>query len=398
MNALPQLLPRLTDFLSAQWVGELVPRAQRWKQIQGGWAESSSSSASYVAWGLGIVVVVGALFVILQSRRERKKRHERELLYFDRKAVDKDLDRKHIDLLGKMVKAVSINSPYRVLESYDVFQHVVEAYHEKQAFTEHEHKYFHQQVDDIKELLGYNKIEETVQLQTTEEIRKGQLVRVIIDHGGQTYEYESELMFNTDERMTFKANGIDLDFIKPAGGNPIEIQFYRENDAGYKFITTPSQPPDKEKKELYLKHPKKLERTQARSFSRMDVHFSFSYFHIRKDKFNTIEVDFNLDKCDNLPAFMAETMDISGGGLAFYTRHDVKKGDYLYLNFQQLSDEHREPVLCEVVYRGQDVERECNIVRARFYNINDTAQDTIMRFIYQMQRKAARRLKFAPKK
>jgi len=178
------------------------------------------------------------------------------------------------------------------------------------------------------------------------------------------------------------------------------VQFYRESDAGYKFSTSPLGPPDKEKKELYLKHPKdkKLIRDQARSFSRMDVRFGFSYYHIAKDKFNTIEIDNNLYKCEMLPVFSAESIDISGGGLAFFTRHPVKKGDYLYLNFQQLSEEHREPVLCQVVHIGRSEEQNCFIVRASYHNINDTAQDTIMRFIYQMQRKAARKLKFAPKK
>lgn len=398
MGALPQFISWLTDLAAGQWLTHLVPRAQRWKEIQGGWAESSSEASGPVAWGLGIVVVAGGLYVILQSQREKKKRRERELLYFDRKAVDKDLDRKHIDLLMSIVKQVTISSPYRVLESYDVFQHLVEAYHQKQKFSKHEHKFFHQQVDEIKEELGYNKIEETVQLQNTQEIRKGQEVKIIIDRDSQSYEYRSELLFNTDERLTFSAADIDLSFIKPAGGKPITVQFYRDNDAGYSFLTTPSQPPDQEKKELYLKHPTKLERKQARSFSRMEVHFSFSFFHLAKDKFNTIEVDMNLDKCESLPVFIAETVDISGGGLAFYTRHGVKKGDFLYLNFQQLSEEHRDPVLCEVVYHGLDQERECDIVRASFHNINDLAQDTIMRFVYQMQRKAARRLKFAPKK
>jgi c-di-GMP-binding flagellar brake protein YcgR len=103
-------------------------------------------------------------------------------------------------------------------------------------------------------------------------------------------------------------------------------------------------------------------------------------------------------KCDNLPVFMAESVDISGGGIAFYTRRPIKKGDYLYLNFQQLSEEHSAPVLCQTVHVGRSEELKCYIVRAKYHSITETTQDTIMRFIYQMQRKAARKLKFAPKR
>jgi c-di-GMP-binding flagellar brake protein YcgR len=399
MEAIEQAIFRLAAILDYLLHSGLIPRAQRWKQIQGGWAESSGSSVRYVAWGLGIVVALGVVFIVFQNIREKKKRNERELLYFDRKAVDKDLDRRHIDLLAKMIKIVPISSPYRVLESYDVFQHVVETYHDKQDFSEQEHKFFHQSIDEVKEALGYNKIEETVQLDSSEDIRKGQQVKLLIEKGGNTYEYASEVLFNTDERLTFDAGEMDLDFVKPGGDISVEVQFYRDSDAGYSFKSIPLGPPDKEKRELYLKHPKdkQLNRDQARSFSRMDVRFGFSYFHIPEKQFNNIEVDFNLDKCDSLPVFMAESIDISGGGIAFYTRRGIKKNDYLYLNFQQLSEEHSEPVLCQAVHVGVNEELKCNIVRAKFYNINETAQDLIMRFIYQMQRKAARKLKFAPK-
>ncbi len=397
MDTLQQLATWIVFRLRDGVYEYLLPRAQRWKEIQGGWAESSRESSSYVAWGLGIVVVFGLLFAIVQSRREKKKRHERELLYFDRKAVDKDLDRRHIDLLTRMVKQVSIQQPYRALESYDVLQHLIETYHDQQKFSEQEHKLFHQQLDEIKKVLGYNKIEETVQLQSSKEIRKGQRVSLTLTRGGQQYQYASSLLFNTDERMTFDAGSIDLDTIKPAG-TTVDVQFYRENDAGYRFTATLSEAPDKEKKELYLRHPGKLIRDQARSFSRMEVHFAFSYYHIPRNQFNSIEIDTNLERCANRPVFMGESIDISGGGLAFFTRHYIKKGDFLYLNFQQLSEEHSEPVLSEVVYQGTDNERKCYIIRAKSFNINESAQDTIMRFIYQMQRKAARRLKFAPRR
>jgi len=397
MDIIQQLAAWLLSRVRDDIYENLLPRSQRWKDIQGSWEESSSSSVSYVAWGLGIVVVVGLILIIAQNRRERKKRREREQVYFERKAVDKDLDRRQIDLLTKIVKRVFIQSPYRALESYDVFQHLIDSYHEMQDFSEHEHKFFHQQVDEIKAALGYNKIEETVQLQSSEEIRKGQEVSLTLNCEDQQYQLASTLMFNTDERMTFDASQIDLEQIKP-GGTTVDIQFYRENDAGYKFSTTLSEAPDKEAKELYLRHPKTISREQARSFSRMEVHFGFSYYHILRANFNSIEIDMNLEHCQGLPVFMAESVDISGGGLAFFTRRYVRQGDFLHLNFQQLSEEHSEPVLSEVVFQGRDEERSCYVIRAKFYNINDLAQDTIMRFICQMQRKAARRLKFAPKR
>ena len=261
-----------------------------------------------------------------------------------------------------------------------------------------EHKYFHQMVDVIKGVLGFNKIEEAVQLQSTEEIRKGQEVKITLKKDDQIYEYPSKVEDNSDKQIVLDASKLDLDFMPITLQTPFTINFFRESDAGYDFRTTLIKPPVAEEKLIYLKHPGKLNRVQARNFSRMEVFFKFSFFHLPKNKFNPIEIDQNLEYCDILPVFTANTVDISGGGIAFSARKQVGKGDHLYLNFQMLSDEHREPVLSEVVWTGKDKGKDMNLVRAKFAHITDTTQETLMKFIYQIQRKAARRMKFAPKR
>lgn len=397
MNLQWLLLFSLPDGLGDA-IGQLVPKAQRWKAIQQGWTESSSGAVTYVTWGLGGVIALLILFTIFNTRKESRKRRDSELVYFERKAAEKELDKKHLQLLNEAIKLVGISSPYRLLDSYDIFQHLLEEYHKKKDFNEQEHKYYHQTMDEIKQKLGFNKIEETVQLQSSEEIRKGQVVRITLEKDGQPYEYSSTLLFNTDQRMTFDAAEIDFGFIKIHDSMPIDVRFYRENDAGYHLITTISEPPNLEKKELFLRHPKKFDRIQARSFSRMDVKFRFSYYYLPKEFFNPVEIDRNLATCENFPVYTAETVDISGGGIAFISRKRAKKGDLLFLNFQHLSEEHSEPVLSEIVWTGIEKDKKTSIIRAKYYSINDAAQDTLMKFIYQMQRKAARKLKFAPRR
>ena len=195
-------------------------------------------------------------------------------------------------------------------------------------------------------------------------------------------------------------DGSDMDsnFLKPNVSTQVDVQFYREGDAGYQFKTTFQDPAQLEKGKVVLKHPARLNRIQARNFSRMDVNFSFNYHHVLYANFNTVEIDYNLRACESLPVYMGETVDISGGGLALNTRKKVSKGDFLYLNFQMLSEQLNEPILAEVVWRGKDKERDILLLRAKFYDITDKMRDELMRFVSQMQRKLARRLKFAPKR
>ena len=401
MSQLLFILTRLPgDYLASEILYHLLPRAQRWKDIQSGWTESTSSAANVVGWTLGILLLALVIFAIVNTRREAARNRELERVYFERKAVEKELDNKHIKLLSDAIMVTGFSQPYRVLDSFDIFQHLVEDYHKKVKFTEQEHKYFHQVVDEIKELLGLNKIEEAVQLQSTQEIRKGQVVKIVLKKGDQSYEYPSKVEENSDDRLVLDASKVDLSFMPITMQTPIEVNFFRESDAGYSFTATVKKPPVVEEQVINLKHPKTLNRNQARNFSRMEVFFKFSFYHLVKNNFNSIEIDHNLEDCANLPVFMASTVDISGGGIAFHTRKKVGKGDHLFLNFQMLSDQHSEPVLSEVVWTGKDKgkEKDMRLVRAKFHHITDTTQESLMKFIYQIQRKAARKLKFAPKK
>jgi len=398
VNYFLSYLDALLGLLNKELSQYLVPRAQRWKEIQAGWIDSSQQAMGIIIWILGILFAAVVVFAIINTRRENAKRKERERVYFERKAVEKELDKREIALLLEAIKQTGFSQPYRILDSFDIFQHLLNKYEEKQKFTGHEHRYFHQLVDEIKEKLGYNKIEETVQLESTREIRKGQLFKIVLKKNDKVYEYPSALVDNDDEKMVLDGSKLDLDFIPIDLNTAVMVQFYRDSDAGYNFTTTLLKPPDRENQLLYLKHPQRLNRVQARNFSRMEVKFRFSFYHIPKSRSDPIEIDRNLEYCDNLPVYVAESEDISGGGIAFYTQKKVMKGDYLYLNFQMLSEEHSEPVPAEVVWSGKNKDKNSFLVRAKYYHITDATQDALMKFVYQIQRKMARRMKFAPKR
>ena len=338
------------------------------------------------------------VFVIVQTRRERTKRREREFNYFLRKAEEKEIDQQHVQFLSRVVQAVGTDQPYRILDSFDIFQHCCDSYAKKQKFTDQEGRHFHQTVDKVKDALGFTKIEEAVPLSTSHDIKGGQPVKLKLNREGQDYEYDATVLENEDKNLTLEALNLDLDYMKIGFDTMLQVDFQRESDAGYRFRTTISRAPDSAGKRLFLKHPGLIERNQARNFSRMEVTFPFSYYQIEKERFNNIEIDSNLQICENRPVFRAETFDISGGGIAFLTHHKVGKGDHLYLNFQKLSEEHTEPLLAEVVWSGKEKDRKALLVRARFCGITEKMQDALMKFVYQMQRRFARKLKFAPKR
>ncbi|MCE5273140.1 PilZ domain-containing protein [bacterium] len=378
---------------------QLIPHAQRWRAVQKGWGESSSHASEIIPWVMGVLVVSAFVFAIVFTRRERAKQKEREFVYYQRKAAEKGLDPQCLKLMEQAVRTMGLQQPFRVLDSFDIFQHLIEQYERKSDFSEQEHAYFIQMVEKIKDTLGFRQIEEAVPLTTSREIKAGQTVKVKLGRDGQEFEYDSCVLDNEEKVITLDGSGMDFGFLRLGFDTTLEVIFHREADAGYNFLTTITKAPDPARKHLFIKHPKKLERTQARNFSRMEVVFPFSYYHIEKNRFNTIEIDTNLIGCESRPVYRGESVDISGGGIAFNTYRKVSRGDFLYLNFQMLSEEHTEPLLAEVVWSGKDKKNEnLQLVRARFFSITDKMQDALMKFVYQMQRRVARRMKFAPKR
>jgi len=398
VNYLKYLLDVMVGILTGETLGHLVPHAQRWKDIQKGMVASTQSAFNIILWILGIVVIGLIVFTIINTHKERAKVREQERVYFERKAVEKGLDQKHVNMLSEAVKLIELDQPFRILDSFDIFQHLIQKFESQQSFSDQEIRYFQEMVAQIKDKLGFNKIEMAVQIDSTKQIQKEQHLKIALKKGDQIYEYPAVLVDNRDNQMILDSSKIDLGFLQLDMNTPIEVDFYRENDAGYHFITTLHSLPNREKKFLGLKHTSELRRNQARNFSRMEVNFRFNFYHVPKAKFESIEIDRNLARCENLPVFVGETIDVSGGGLAFHARKKVVKGDCLLLNFQMLSEEHSEPVLAGVVWSSMEKDSNLILVRAKFYNITDKMREQLMKFIYQMQRKYARKLKFAPKK
>ena len=399
-------MQQLSTFLSAVLLrlaesanNYIIPHAQRWKAVQQGWSRTSGEAAHIVPWIMSALIVAGALFAIIYLRRDKAKQKEREFIYYQRKSQEKGLDPQCLKLLDSAVQISGIEQPFRILDSFDIFQHVIETYEHKSDFSDQERAYFNQMVEKIKEGLGFRQIEEAVPLTTSHEIKPGQTVKIRLHRDGQDFEFDSAVINNDEKMMSLDGTAMDFDYLGLGMDTVMEVTFHRESDAGYSLQSIMAKMPDTEKKIVFLKHPKKMERSQARNFSRMEVIFPFSYYHLEKEKFNKIEIDSNLEACENRPVYRGESVDISGGGIAFNTYRKIAKGDFLYLNFQMLSEEHSEPLLAEVVWTGQDKKREkIFLIRAKFFSINEKMQDELMKFVYQMQRRVARRMKFAPKR
>lgn len=84
-------------------------------------------------------------------------------------------------------------------------------------------------------------------------------------------------------------------------------------------------------------------------------------------------------------------VDLSGGGIRFVTETDVDKGDAILLSMQLNNGDTEDDII--VVSRVVNVEEKLEPrgkveVRARFYKIQDSLRDIIVKFVFDKERKA----------
>jgi len=213
-------MQQLSTFLSAVLLrlaesanNYIIPHAQRWKAVQQGWSRSSGEAAHIVPWIMSALIVAGALFAIIYLRRDKAKQKEREFIYYQRKSQEKGLDPQCLKLLDSAVQISGIEQPFRILDSFDIFQHVIETYEHKSDFSDQERAYFNQMVEKIKEGLGFRQIEEAVPLTTSHEIKPGQTVKIRLHRDGQDFEFDSAVINNDEKMMSLDGTAMDFDYL-----------------------------------------------------------------------------------------------------------------------------------------------------------------------------------------
>lgn len=84
-------------------------------------------------------------------------------------------------------------------------------------------------------------------------------------------------------------------------------------------------------------------------------------------------------------------LDLSGGGSRFITETDIKKGDAILLSMRLQNDDVEQDIV--VVSRIINVEEKVEVegkkeIRARFYKLQDTLRDFIVKYVFNKERKA----------
>lgn len=132
-----------------------------------------------------------------------------------------------------------------------------------------------------------------------------------------------------------------------------------------------------------------MERVQRRMYQRVSCHSRLSFRRLPKEEI-TEELIKNKNQMElHFPVYEDSMIDISGGGIRFTTRKEVKQGDYLYVAFdiEQEGEIVTLNILGQVVYAGKfRNEQDYLDIRMKYIGISEQEKEQIIHFVFQLER------------
>ena len=130
---------------------------------------------------------------------------------------------------------------------------------------------------------------------------------------------------------------------------------------------------------LLVELPAKAIRLQRRAWVRVPTVMNLSYLLLTEDDSEPAPVE-------------AKTIDISGGGMLFATREDIKPESFLVLKFSLFPGEEME-MLGRVVRVSKQIEERMRPIRVavEFQGVDNRERGQITRYVFERQRELIRR-------
>lgn len=151
---------------------------------------------------------------------------------------------------------------------------------------------------------------------------------------------------------------------------------------------------------LEIEFKSQLEKYQRREFFRYPCVLDVNYYMISEEEYKYgsgdaifIRIRENKERCKDEQS--ARIIDLSGGGVRFYTDHEIKKEEYvlfeLFLENESINKHYY--IVAKVIncIRSDKIPEMQYEVRAKFLISDNNVREEIIRFIFEEERKTRQR-------
>lgn len=149
---------------------------------------------------------------------------------------------------------------------------------------------------------------------------------------------------------------------------------------------------------LLVEMTSNLRKYQRREFYRLRCALEMHARNLEENEVESIESKMPYSLASDLPLKESVIVDISGGGLRFLSTHRFEQDSLLYCAYHLMNNgEHKKyEVICKVISSVELENRPGTYEhRVRFYDIDPTAREEIIKYIFEEERKSRQKKRFS---
>ena len=301
-------------------------------------ANPSTSMLYYFGFallGLASLILIGAML----GRRRRPRTDAENQQYssgvFRRAAKAMGLPAAHIDMLENLVRVCKVKRPMLVFSSAglldDTLRKGLHSLESARELSEVERENRKAIIFQIKQIIERNTRKETAAHSTTF-LRPGQVLTITPEGGGA---FSSRVVSNMKDFLTISVP------TQPAGagtrwmrGTKLSVYLWRENDAGYSFISKVlGYDTVKGVSSVLIQHSRTLRREQRRKSRRRELLRPCFFYPIRISESGEGRKMERKAIVEQNMRTLGTVLDLSAGGCAIQTLNPFDKGKLVMVEF-----------------------------------------------------------------
>ncbi len=302
--------------------------------------ETNITSDMIIYFGIGVVVVIALIVVgAILSRRSRPRTASDVQRYssgiFRREAKRMGLAGFQIDLLEELVRICRVKQPLLVFTSASLLDDTLKkglySLDNARDLAEEARENRKATIFQIKQILERNARKGAV-LRSTTFLRPGQLVTITPEGAGA---FASKVISNMKDFLTVSAPaqpaGADTRWMR---GTKLSVYLWRDNDAGYSFISKVlGYDTVKGVPSVLIQHSKTLRREQRRRNRRREIMRQCFYYPIKIVETGQGRKAVRKASVEQSMRTLGIVVDLSAGGCAIQTMNPFDRGKLVMVEF-----------------------------------------------------------------
>jgi c-di-GMP-binding flagellar brake protein YcgR len=297
----------------------------------------SGGTSLILYFGIAILGVVSLILVgVVFSRRSRARTPAEQQQYssavFRRTAKAMGLLPPHIDMLENLVRVCKLKQPFLVFSSAglldDTLKKGLYSFEGARDLSEEEREKRKTIVFQIKQIIEQNARRGAV-LRSTNFLKPGQLLSITPENGES---FSSKVVSNMKDFLTVEAPaGSETRWMR---GTKLSVYFWRENDAGYAFLSKVlGYDTVKGISCVLIQHSKTLRREQRRKSRRRELLRACFFYPIKIVESGQGRNPERKANVEQSLRTLGTVVDLSAGGCAIQTLNPFEKGKLVMIEF-----------------------------------------------------------------